>query len=206
MSSRSNDQAVIAVGIGNTSVQVGYFSTESIRKTDTIPIPTTHLSFEVAGDEWNGPEGLAEAIPAGASEGTPWFVASVNRKSAASVTTWLESEFPNAEVRMLQNAEFPIDILTDHPDKVGTDRVAAATAVGRLKLENKCAIFADAGTAITVNAIDSRGRFLGGAILPGTMTSSRALNKGDRSATGSDGKGRPTGAQSDRLRYQSSDR
>ena len=170
---------IIAVGIGNSSVQVGFFqSTASLKENPLpIPIPVRHLSFEVAGSEWSGPEGLAEAIPDGTPKDTPWFVASVNRKSAANVSSWVSANFPKANLHMLKNSQFPIEILTDRPEKVGTDRIAAATAVRQLKGENTCAVFVDAGTAITVNALDHEGRFLGGAILPGTTTASRALNK-----------------------------
>ena len=168
----------IAVGIGNTSVQIGIFGDDSAPESRLrIPVPTNHLTFPVAAGEWAGPVGLSKANPKELSKDTPWYIASVNRPTATEIITWLGETHPDAKVHLLKNSQFPIEILTDLPEKVGTDRIAAATAVRKLKQDGNCAIFADAGTAITVNAINAEGKFLGGAILPGTTTASRALNK-----------------------------
>lgn len=171
----------IAVGIGNTSVQIGIFgavaAAASSESAIPIPVPANHLTFPVASGEWTGPAGLAKAIPDDLPKDTPWFIASVNRPTATEIINWLDATQPDATVHLLKNSQFPIEILTDRPDAVGTDRIAAATAVKQLKQKNNAAIFADAGTAITVNAISREGKFLGGAILPGTTTASRALNK-----------------------------
>lgn len=111
---------------------------------------------------------------------TPWYIASVNRTSLAAIHDWVAANRPGAKAIQLKNSDFPIKLAVDRPDAVGTDRVAGATAVNVLRKatdKNACAIFSDAGTAITVNALDENGTFLGGAILPGTTTASRALNK-----------------------------
>ncbi len=61
--------------------------------------------------------------------------------------------------------KLPIALKYPQPATIGPDRLAAASAsFVRLR---KAHIVIDAGTAITVDCIDEKGRFLGGAIAPG---------------------------------------
>jgi len=69
----------------------------------------------------------------------------------------------------------------DHPSRLGADRWAAlvgararATAGGRARP----ALVVMVGTAVTVDALDTEGRFLGGLILPGFGLMLRALEMG----------------------------
>jgi len=167
---------LIAVGVGNTSLQIGYFDHVSVAThlAQEIPVPTTHMSISSRSRSW---ECLREAIPDEMPHDTPWYVASVFKKSATAIEEWVAAEFPAASFHMLSNQDFPIRLDVDHPARVGTDRVSVAVSVNRLRTADRPVIFIDAGTAITVNALDSSGAFLGGAILPGTSTSSRALAK-----------------------------
>lgn len=63
----------------------------------------------------------------------------------------------------------------DYPSvqEIGSDRVADAIAVR--ELYGAPAIVVDFGTATNVEVIDARGKFIGGAIAPGVMTSAGAL-------------------------------
>ncbi len=54
----------------------------------------------------------------------------------------------------------------DQPQRLGADRWAAMVAA-RDRYPNRACIVVDAGTAITVDAIDAGGRHLGGVIMPG---------------------------------------
>jgi type III pantothenate kinase len=64
------------------------------------------------------------------------------------------------------------------PERVGVDRLAAAFAAGLLKPADQPAVVLDVGTAITIDAIDRDGAFLGGSILPGIELAARALAHG----------------------------
>ena len=69
----------------------------------------------------------------------------------------------------------------DHPARLGADRwVAMIGARHRLlaRGSNKPCVVVMVGTAVTVEAIDSSGRFLGGIILPGHGIMLRALESG----------------------------
>ena len=162
--------ALIAVGVGNTSLQLGFF--DGAHSPESIPVPQKQHSVSSRSQDWSG---LRAAIPAGVPLNVPWYVASVFHDAAESVRRWVQQQFPESDFVMLRNEDFsiPLDVL--QPPCVGTDRVAAAVAVNRLRDPGRPAIFVDAGTAITVNALSPEGHFLGGAILPGTTTSGQAL-------------------------------
>lgn len=64
----------------------------------------------------------------------------------------------------------------DAPERVGCDRIADAAAAAAL-YPLPC-MTVDLGTATTYNVIDREGRFLGGFIVPGVMTSLRAISSG----------------------------
>ena len=59
--------------------------------------------------------------------------------------------------------------------RIGADRLVNALAA--FQIEGGAAIAVDIGTAITFDAINSRGRFLGGAIAPGPELMARALHE-----------------------------
>ena len=58
-----------------------------------------------------------------------------------------------------------VDILLDHPDEVGADRIVNAAAT--CQLYGSPAIVIDFGTATTFDVINADGNYLGGAIAPG---------------------------------------
>jgi len=69
----------------------------------------------------------------------------------------------------------------EHPGRLGTDRwVALIGAHGRLRAAGHSgpALIVMVGTAVTVDALDADGRFLGGFILPGHGIMLRALESG----------------------------
>ncbi len=162
-------QPLMAVGIGNSCVQAGYFPPAT---GSPSWIPSCRIVVDARTNDW---QALRAAMPSDAAADTPWYLASVFAQATHSLAAWLTSQFPAAPVHRLTNSDFPVVLSVEQPDNVGTDRVAAATAVTRLKACQRPAIFADAGTAITVNAISREGEFLGGAILPGTTTAGKAL-------------------------------
>ncbi len=71
-------------------------------------------------------------------------------------------------------------IACDHPETIGDDRLFAAR--GALELVGGPCLVVDAGTALTVDAVQvedgGRGVFLGGAIAPGPRLLARALAEG----------------------------
>jgi pantothenate kinase type III len=67
----------------------------------------------------------------------------------------------------------PVENRTERPAETGVDRLCAALAAHRLA--RGAALVAGAGTAVTVDAVDAGGAFLGGAIAPGLRAAAAGL-------------------------------
>lgn len=69
--------------------------------------------------------------------------------------------------------KLPVRLLLDSPETVGFDRVANASwAYKKYKSQ---VIVIDFGTATTFSVVNAKGEFLGGAIMPGLITTKQAL-------------------------------
>jgi len=110
-----------------------------------------------------------------AAEG-PVIVCSVSPPALARLRRTTEAA--GRDPPLVAGEDFPIPIQTgvDEPDRVGTDRLLAALAAYR-RAGGAC-IVVDAGTAVTVDAVDAGGTFLGGAIFPGPGLMARSLAEG----------------------------
>jgi len=67
----------------------------------------------------------------------------------------------------------PIDVMYDHPEEVGADRLVNAVAVHTEY--KKDSIIIDFGTATTFCVITAEGKYLGGCITPGIQVPRRSL-------------------------------
>src|SRR5207244_3511648 len=117
-----------------------------------MPAPTTVLGCIVAGD-------------------------AIKRRVAEQMELWDVS--PRWVVSSAQEAGLTNGY--DHPARLGADRwVAMIGAYHRLLARGirKPCVVVMVGTAVTVEAIDADGRFLGGIILPGHGIMLRALESG----------------------------
>jgi len=110
-----------------------------------------------------------------AAEG-PVIVCSVNPPALARLRR--AAKAVGSDPPLVAGEDFPIPIRTDvdEPARVGTDRLLAALAAHR-RAGGAC-IVVDAGTAVTVDAVDDAGVFLGGAIFPGPGLMARSLADG----------------------------
>jgi len=160
------DKPLIAVDIGNTNIHLGWFPGD--QASGTLAEPERDFTTSTSTPDF---EALAQWLPAGAER---WFVVSVNRTGLAHLRQWVLSQ-GSMEFTLLDYRTLAIDAAVEYPEKVGTDRLAAAVAANYLRQPGQPAIVVDAGTAITVDAISADGRFLGGAILPGLAMSAKAL-------------------------------
>ena len=143
--------------VGATLLAHGAVFLENIDKLadeewDALPAPTKILGSIVAGD-------------------------AIKRRIVEQMDIW--DVVPRWVVSSLQEAGLTNGY--DHPARLGADRwVAMIGARHRLLRRgvNKPCIVVMVGTAVTVEAIDASGRFLGGIILPGHGIMLRALESG----------------------------
>lgn len=110
------------------------------------------------------------------SEPRQWCIASVHRGKAKRLTDWLASHRPTHTSRLLSHTDLSLSIDLAEPQKVGIDRLLTAVAANQLRTPHQPAITITAGTAVTVNAINQKGAFLGGAILPSWSLLAKSLH------------------------------
>jgi type III pantothenate kinase len=176
---------LIAVDVGNSAVKLGRFrvSTDPEAQCEKVDLqldgvyPTVISSKELAtaGNPETYPkrlETLLLQLPAAAH---CWYAVSVNRQTEARLASWIRHRRPQDDYVLLSHTHFPQKIDVRYPERVGTDRLAAAVAVNELRAPARAAIMVDAGTAVTVDVITRDGVFRGGAILPGMETAAAAL-------------------------------
>ncbi len=101
----------------------------------------------------------------------------------SSVVPQVRDEWKNAlkifsanTVELRYSENLGIKVNYDKKESLGTDRIANALFVGEKVKRNSVVV--DIGTAITVDAVDREGNFLGGSIIPGIYTAFSALTKG----------------------------
>lgn len=112
-----------------------------------------------------GAVAVLDALPAG------WRGLAVSVVPA--LTGLLHNRYGDA-LRVLAPADFPqLDFQRVDTSTLGMDRIANAAAAHALA--GRAVVVVDCGTAITLEAVDAAGRFMGGAILPGRMLARRSL-------------------------------
>jgi type III pantothenate kinase len=185
---------LVAVDIGNSRLKLGLFAAGSAAvarfATGAKPsgmlasasLPTPQAELDLPSNDWaqqtvveDSVALLAQWLAKHAPRGANWKIASVFRAAATQLQTWIATNRPGDNCRLLTNTKLPIGIAVEQPERVGIDRLLAAIAVNRLRSADRPAVIADLGSAITVDLVYVAGDFCGGAILPGIGMSARAL-------------------------------
>ncbi|MDE5829838.1 MAG: type III pantothenate kinase [Duncaniella sp.] len=93
-------------------------------------------------------------------------------------TALADSLRPLADLVIEMTPFTPVPIAVDYASRstLGVDRIAAAVGAADL-LPHRDAVVVDAGTAITIDYLDSRGTFLGGNIAPGLDMQLQSLHR-----------------------------
>ena len=168
----------LAIDIGNTHVDLGLFSSEPVRGTPTTEIICDLVSHTKHPTHLANPDELQQLL---SSLPTPLKGAAIGSVVAGMADIYAELCRPLCQgpvVHLTGTADWKLCIDYDDPDRVGVDRLAAAAAGHYLTPDGHATIIADAGTALTVDAVDAEGTFLGGAIAPGMRLGLQALGAG----------------------------
>jgi type III pantothenate kinase len=165
-----NRPTLVALDMGNTSIHCGVVSQWNGER----PQWDLQLAWATASFEPNQLVPLREYL----TPQTCWRVSSVHRPSEQSLSVWMQRYHPQVDYRVLNQADLPLVVQVEIPERVGMDRLMAAVAANQLRPMNSAAIVVDAGTAITVDLVSAEGVFQGGAILPGLRLVARALATG----------------------------
>jgi type III pantothenate kinase len=183
---------LIAVDIGNSRIKLGRFEKEAGRAAAAggpgkgpdpflpafLPDETFDLSITDGGGQFDT-QRLAAWCAGHVVGNATWLVASVHRGAAerfvAAVARLAAQSNATWPLERVTYVDVPLAIEVEQPERVGIDRLLAALAADRLRRRDRAAIVVDLGTAITVDLVDDKGAFVGGAILPGIAMSARAL-------------------------------
>lgn len=163
---------LLALDMGNTNILAGVF--DGTRLVFTARAHTAHWRTT---DEWAV---LLRDILS-LHKYTPESI----KDSVISSVAWPATDALRGGITLLTGREpfivgpglkTGLDILLDNPAQLGSDMVC--NAVAALAAAKPPFIIFDMGTATTMSVIDAKGRFLGGAIMPGMRTSLDALSAG----------------------------
>ena len=160
------DINLMVLNVGNTRTAVGVFVAGALEHVARVPHEEKERWPEVIREAWGKIAGLDSPAVAGASVNPAVMEAlehAVQRETGAKVE-WVGREI-----------ELPIRVLTDPPSETGVDRIVTVAAA--YEQLGKACVVVDAGTALTVDACNDKGEFLGGAIAPGAAMQLRALNE-----------------------------
>ena len=155
---------LLAIDIGNTCIDIGLLAGD-----ETV----CHHKFPTAPPADADLQRLLAALatpPIGAVIGS--VVAELGTAYAAACR-----DFSSGPVLQAGSTwDWGLRIDYDDPARIGVDRLAAAAAAYRAAPAGQAVVVVDAGTALTVDAIDAEGTFRGGVIAPGLRLGLNALS------------------------------
>jgi type III pantothenate kinase len=151
----------IVAEVGNTRIKWGKCGPEGVG--EYVSLPVDEAAWEKQIKEWN----LGESIY--------WAVAGVQPGSRDQLVKWLRQR--KDPVQVLDNyLKLPLQVQVRTPEHVGIDRLLNAVAAKWEGGRVDCTIMVDAGSAVTVDWLDEKGVFRGGAIFPGCRLMALALH------------------------------
>jgi type III pantothenate kinase len=164
---------LIAVDIGNSKINIGYFTEMGllVQQVETNPLRGAEEYRRLMDDfmsrsrieKKRGIGGIISSV-----------VLSHNRTLQDALKKLTEEE--DAAVMIVDfRMETGLNLKVDEPDKLGTDRIADAVAADALYLPPVAV--ADFGTATTITAVDREHNLIGGSIMPGLGLMNSALGR-----------------------------
>lgn len=159
--------SLLAIDIGNTSINNAIFSGKRIQKKWRIEIEKDNLSLNIIYHEYSKILHKQEIKKV--------IIVSVVPKLTNVFVRLMKKRFKLKTYIIGKDIIVPIKNLYKNPKQVGQDRLV--NAYSGLKLYGGGLIIIDFGTAITFDIISKRGWYLGGLITPGLKISLDALNK-----------------------------
>ena len=163
----------LSIDIGNTNIDLGLFRNDRLLVHRRLPTASRNEP-DTFGDR-------VRAILAPHLDSSPLAGAAVGSVVAALGKILARAVQPLcAGPVLLARADWDLGLTIDYdpPEQLGIDRLLAAAAARARAPSGSGIVVADAGTALTVDAVDASGIFLGGLILPGLRLGLQALRSG----------------------------
>ena len=161
---------LLAIDVGNSTTVVGAFAGESLRHRWVLSTQPTRSSDEAALLL----SGLLDVAGLSLDRDIRGVVIGSVVPPVTEVLRVTCEDYTTVTPLIIgPGVRTGIALRHDHPQDLGADRIANAVAVHALY--GGPAIVVDFGTAISFDAVDAAGAFVGGAIAPGIGTSADAL-------------------------------
>ena len=154
--------ATVVVDVGNTRVKWGRCAGDQVTEMASLP-HGDETAWQAQLDAWR------------VAAGSTWALCGVHPRQRDQLSDWLTRRAQRVLV-LDSFRQLPVRVDVDHPDKVGLDRLLNAVAFNGVRKTDEAGVLVGAGTAATVDYVDSEGVFRGGAILPGRRLMARALH------------------------------
>jgi type III pantothenate kinase len=152
----------VVVDVGNTRIKWGRVVGEAVRDSVSLP-PDNPSSWKDQILRWK--------LDPSAS----WILSGVQPQRRDALAKWLQEQ--SQSVTLLDNwRQLPLSVDLDQPESVGIDRLFNAMAANAYRRPQRPALLIDAGSAVTVDHLNEKGAFTGGAILPGLRLMGQALH------------------------------
>lgn len=160
----------IVVDVGNTRIKWGVCALDGSGVLRSYSLPYTITAWAQQLRQ------LADEQPLASVAGPlSWALASVQPVRGARLSDWLRIRGDKV-ISLERAAQLPLTVRLPHPDRVGIDRLLNAVAAKRRLAPGQPAVLIDAGSAVTVDWMDEKHAFRGGAIFPGLRLMAKALH------------------------------
>ena len=143
---------LLIINIGNTNTQYGIYSGGEVRNIRYVPTSAFLKK----------PKGIPEIL-SGMPVAVSTVVPAAKKTLSGKTVFWVGA-----------SGKLPVSLRKVDSSTLGADRIANIAAIA--KSAKLPAIVIDCGTAITIDVVNGKREFLGGAILPGRMLLRKSLN------------------------------
>ena len=157
----------LAIDAGNTRIKFGRFT---YGPGDVLPVCAASGHVMCGQSLPQAALGMPSAGPVQA------ILSGSNPPEIERIRAGWSDDWPPLAV-VTDRSKFPVEVDVEVPERVGLDRLLNAIAAQRLRQPNQPVVIVDSGTATTVDYVNRRGAFAGGAILPGIGMGARALHR-----------------------------
>jgi type III pantothenate kinase len=161
---------IVVLNVGNTNMNLGVVRDGDVASTHQAPTPVGASPQDLVATL----EELLAADDTSLAQAERLVVVSVVPAVTATILELAEEH--HIPLLIADETTIPIEILVDHPEGVGDDRLVNGFAARQL--HGAPAIVVDMGTATTFDVVNADGAFVGGAIAAGAGLSVDALARG----------------------------
>lgn len=165
---------IIALDIGNSSINIGYFTNIGliVQKIDTFPLKKVD-EYKLILSNFLSKNHIEKTcfeviISSVVFSHTAIFKDVLNRLTNKAV----DRDILVLNYKINTGLKFKVDF----PEKLGTDRIA--NAAGACEIYNPPVAVIDFGTATTISVVDQFSNFIGGSIMPGLGLMNNMLDNG----------------------------